>query len=66
MSLLRGNAGALRVSRLAGDEDVNDAQRLSQDPAFRRIGSERIRRWLFGARLRRGPEGALALPLPAG
>ena len=25
--------------RLAGDEDVNDAERLSQDPTFRLIGS---------------------------
>ena len=30
-------------SRLAGYEDVNDAERLSQDPAFRLIGSEKIR-----------------------
>ena len=29
-------------SRLAGYEDVNDAERLSQDPAFRLIGSERV------------------------
>lgn len=29
-------------SRLAGYEDVNDAERLAQDPTFRRIGSERI------------------------
>src|SRR5579863_3671801 len=29
-------------SRLAGYEDVNDAERLSQDLAFRLIGSERI------------------------
>ena len=28
-------------SRLAGYEDVNDAERLSQDPAFRLIGSEK-------------------------
>ncbi len=27
--------------RLAGYEDLNDAQRLSQDPAFRLIGSEK-------------------------
>jgi Transposase DDE domain group 1 len=27
-------------SRLAGYEDLNDAQRFSQDPAFRLIGSE--------------------------
>jgi len=36
-------------SRLAGYEDVNDAERLSQDPAFRLIGSERI--WDRGAAL---------------
>ena len=29
-------------SRLAGYEDVNDAERLAQDPTFRLIGSERI------------------------
>jgi hypothetical protein len=29
-------------SRLAGYEDVNDAERLSQDPTFRLIGSEKI------------------------
>jgi hypothetical protein len=29
-------------SRLAGYEDVNDAERLSQDPAFRLIGSQNI------------------------
>ena len=29
-------------SRLAGYEDVNDAERLSQDPAFRLIGSEKL------------------------
>jgi hypothetical protein len=28
--------------RLAGDEDVNDAERLSHDPTFRLIGSETI------------------------
>ncbi len=28
-------------SRLAGYQDVNDAERLSQDPTFRLIGSER-------------------------
>jgi len=36
-------------SRLAGYEDVNDAQRLSQDPMFRLIGSEKI--WERGAAL---------------
>src|SRR2546422_4384611 len=30
-------------SRLAGYEDLNDAERLSQDPSFRLIGSEKIR-----------------------
>ena len=29
-------------SRIAGYEDVNDAARLSQDPTFRLIGSEKI------------------------
>jgi hypothetical protein len=29
-------------SRLAGYEDLNDAERLSQDPTFRLIGSEKI------------------------
>src|ERR1035437_5304074 len=36
-------------SRLAGYEDVNDAVRLSQDPTFRLIGSEKI--WDRGAAL---------------
>jgi hypothetical protein len=36
-------------SRLAGYEDLNDAERLSQDPIFRLIGSERI--WDRGAAL---------------
>jgi len=36
-------------SRLAGYEDVNDAERLSQDPTFRLIGSEKI--WDGGAAL---------------
>ena len=36
-------------SRLAGYEDVNDAQRLSQDPTLRLIGSEKI--WERGAAL---------------
>ena len=35
--------------RLAGYEDVNDAERLSQDPTFRLIGSEKI--WERGAAL---------------
>ena len=38
-----------RYSRLAGYEDVNDAERLSQDPAFRLIGSRKI--WERGAAL---------------
>jgi hypothetical protein len=41
-------------SRLAGYEDMNDAERVSQDPTFRLIGSEKI--WERGA----------ALPSPAG
>jgi hypothetical protein len=36
-------------SRLAGYEDVNDAERLSQDPTFRLIGSEKL--WDRGAAL---------------
>src|SRR5437773_12445328 len=36
-------------SRLAGYEDVNDAERLSQDPTFRLIGSDKI--WERGAAL---------------
>lgn len=36
-------------SRIAGYEDVNDAERLAQDPAFRLIGSEKI--WERGAAL---------------
>jgi len=36
-------------SRLAGYEDVNDAERLAQDPTFRLIGSEKI--WESGAAL---------------
>jgi hypothetical protein len=35
--------------RLAGYADVNDAQRLSQDPTFRLIGSRKI--WERGAAL---------------
>jgi hypothetical protein len=30
-------------SRVAGYEDVNDAERLAQDPAFRLIGSQKVR-----------------------
>jgi hypothetical protein len=36
-------------SRIAGYEDVNDAERLAQDPTFRLIGSEKI--WERGAAL---------------
>ncbi len=36
-------------SRLAGYEDLNDAERLSQDPAFRLISSEKV--WDRGAAL---------------
>jgi hypothetical protein len=36
-------------ARLAGYEDLNDAERLSQDPTFRLMGSERI--WDQGAAL---------------
>jgi hypothetical protein len=36
-------------SRLAGYEDVNDAERLSQDPTFRLIGTEKV--WDRGAAL---------------
>src|SRR6516164_8648428 len=36
-------------SRLAGYEDLNDAERLSQDPTFRLIGSEKT--WDRGAAL---------------
>src|SRR5216683_3265699 len=36
-------------NRLAGYEDLNDAERLSQDPAFRLIGSKKI--WERGAAL---------------
>jgi Transposase DDE domain group 1 len=36
-------------SRLAGYEDVNDAEHLSQDPTFRLIGSAKI--WERGAAL---------------
>ncbi len=36
-------------SRLASYEDLNDAQKLSQDPTFRLIGSEKV--WDRGAAL---------------
>ena len=32
-------------SRLAGCEDLNDAERLCQDPTFRLVGSEKICVW---------------------
>jgi hypothetical protein len=35
---------ALLEVRVAGYEDVNDAERLSQDPAFRLIGSKKVRK----------------------
>ena len=41
-------------SRLAGYEDVNDAQRLSQDPTLRLIGWEKI--WERGAALTSRPQ----------
>ena len=69
-------------SRLAGYEDVNDAERLSQDPTFRLIGSEKtggrlnkhaLYYWLLVAEghLTRRVFAAIlrriwALPLPAG
>jgi len=40
---------------LAGYEDLNDAERLSQDPTFRLIGSEKI--WDRGAALLRASIG---------
>jgi hypothetical protein len=39
-------------SRMAGHVDINDAERLSQDPAFRLIGSERV--WDRGIALTSG------------
>src|ERR1700758_1713278 len=45
-------------SRLAGYEDVNDAERLSQDPTFRLIGSEKIYEMLE----ERGVKYAIRLP----
>jgi len=41
--------GQSAYSRLAGYEDVNDAERVSEDPTFRLIGSEKI--WDRGASL---------------
>ena len=48
-------------SRLAGYEDVNDAERLSHDPTFRLIGSEKI--WDRGAAPRCESRVALRLPV---
>jgi hypothetical protein len=48
-------AGLLRqsvYSRMAGYGDVNDAERLSQNPAFRLIASEKT--WDRGAKLALG------------
>jgi len=42
-------------SRLAGYEDLNDAERLSQDPTFRLIGSEKI--WIAEQRCLRASIG---------
>jgi len=42
-------AGDFSNDKLAGSEDVSDAERLSQDPTFRLIGSEKI--WERGAAL---------------
>ena len=52
LSLTGDAADLVRQSvyrRLAGYEDVNDAERLSRDPTFRLIGSEKI--WERGAAL---------------
>src|ERR1039458_2717389 len=48
-------------SRLAGYEDLNDAECLSHDPTFRLIGSEKIRD--RGAAL---PRGSIGLGLRSG
>jgi hypothetical protein len=62
-------------SRLAGNEDVNDAERLSQDPAFRLIGSEKVlergaaltsRLQSFEADLLTQPENATRKPCRGG
>lgn len=42
--------------RLAGYEDLNDAERLSQDPTFRLIGSEKV--WERGERCLRARIGS--------
>jgi hypothetical protein len=50
MKRVAQSCGAIGMgSRLAGYEDVNDAERLAQDPTFRLMGSERI--WERGAAL---------------
>lgn len=41
------DSGEAIYSRLASYEDLNDAQRLSQDPALQLIGSEKL--WARGA-----------------
>ena len=46
---LRACCGNPVDSRLAGYEDVNDAEQLCQDPTFRRISSKKI--WDRGAAL---------------
>ena len=55
-------------SRLAGYEDVNDAERLSQDPTFRLVGSEKT--WDRGAaltsRLQSIPTPSVSLLPPLG
>jgi len=50
-------------SRIAGYEDVNDAERVSQDPAFRLIGSEKT--WDLGAALTSRVQ-TLEIGMPAG
>ena len=47
--ILYASAVVEPASAVAAAEDVNDAERLSQDPTFRLIGSERI--WDRGAAL---------------
>ena len=48
-------------SRLAGYEDVNDAERLSQDPAFRLIGSRKVLERGAALTLRQAQGGASRL-----
>jgi hypothetical protein len=47
-SMAFGRPAAAVYRRLAGYADVNDAERLSQDPTFRLIGSRKI--WARGQR----------------